>query len=132
MYDMKKMNNLKHLDAGAPEPMKAFWALEKATFQNGALSEHIKQLIAVAVSLVTQCPYQGGARRRCDRCGACRDRCGCGCDACGRIDHPRHPHFRGLTKIAADASNAASYFIGSDEIAYEFNGCERFARASKP
>lgn len=57
MYDMKKLSNLKHLDAGAPEPMKAFWALEKATFKEGALSEQSKQLIAVAVALVTQCPY---------------------------------------------------------------------------
>ena len=57
MYDMKKLNNLKHLDTGAPDAMKAFWALEKATFKEGVLSEQTKQLIAVAVALVTQCPY---------------------------------------------------------------------------
>lgn len=57
MHDMSKLKNLKKLDEGAPEPMKAFWAFDKAAFQNGAVSELNKQLIAVAVALTTQCPY---------------------------------------------------------------------------
>lgn len=57
MHDMSKLKNLKTLDEGAPEAMKAFWAFDKAVFVDGALSELNKQLIAVAVGLTTQCPY---------------------------------------------------------------------------
>jgi AhpD family alkylhydroperoxidase len=57
MHDMSKLKNLKTLDAGAPEAMKAFWAFDKATFQEGTVSVLNKQLIAVAVALTTQCPY---------------------------------------------------------------------------
>lgn len=57
MHDMNKLKNLKKLDEGAPASMKAFWAFDKAVFQDGAISELNKQLIAVAVALTTQCPY---------------------------------------------------------------------------
>jgi AhpD family alkylhydroperoxidase len=57
MHDMSKLKNLKKLDEGAPHAMEAFWAFDKAVFQDGAVSELNKQLIAVAVALTTQCPY---------------------------------------------------------------------------
>ncbi len=57
MHDMSKLKNLKKLDEGASEAMKAFWAFDKAAFKDGAISELNKQLIAVAVALTTQCPY---------------------------------------------------------------------------
>ncbi|HMH66363.1 MAG TPA: carboxymuconolactone decarboxylase family protein [Pinirhizobacter sp.] len=57
MHDMKKLDNLKQLDKGAPEAMKAFWAFDKAAFAEGALSGQVKQLIAIGVALTTQCPY---------------------------------------------------------------------------
>ena len=57
MHDMGKLKNLKNVDAGAPESMKAFWAFDKAAFGAGELSVQTKQLIAVAVALTTQCPY---------------------------------------------------------------------------
>ena len=41
----------------APEPLKAFKAFSAAVFAEGALPEVTKQLIAVAVAHVTQCPY---------------------------------------------------------------------------
>lgn len=41
----------------APEAMEAFQHFSKVVFQEGALSEKTKQLIAVAVAHVTQCPY---------------------------------------------------------------------------
>lgn len=41
----------------APEAAEAFRNFNKAVFKNGALSEKTKQLIAVAVAHVTQCPY---------------------------------------------------------------------------
>ena len=41
----------------APAADAAFHAFSKAVFQEGALSAKIKQIIAVAVAHVTQCPY---------------------------------------------------------------------------
>ncbi|MCC7486202.1 MAG: carboxymuconolactone decarboxylase family protein [Burkholderiales bacterium] len=41
----------------APRQLEAFQAFGKAVFAEGALSEKTKQLIAVAVAHVTQCPY---------------------------------------------------------------------------
>jgi AhpD family alkylhydroperoxidase len=41
----------------APEIGEAFRSFSKAVFKDGALPEKTKQLIAVAVAHVTQCPY---------------------------------------------------------------------------
>ncbi len=41
----------------APAADAAFHAFSKAVFQEGALSAKTKQIIAVAVAHVTQCPY---------------------------------------------------------------------------
>ena len=41
----------------APGPAEAFQAFSKSVFADGALSAKTKQLIAVAVAHVTQCPY---------------------------------------------------------------------------
>ena len=41
----------------APEADAAFRQFSKAVFQDGALPRKTKQLIAVAVAHVTQCPY---------------------------------------------------------------------------
>ncbi|HJP60281.1 MAG TPA: carboxymuconolactone decarboxylase family protein [Gemmatimonadaceae bacterium] len=41
----------------APGPADAFHAFSKAVFAEGALEVKTKQLIAVAVAHVTQCPY---------------------------------------------------------------------------
>jgi len=41
----------------APETEKAFQALTRQVFADGALPSKIKQLIAVAVAHVTECPY---------------------------------------------------------------------------
>ena len=41
----------------APAPADAFHAFSKAVFSEGALDVQTKQLIAVAVAHVTQCPY---------------------------------------------------------------------------
>jgi AhpD family alkylhydroperoxidase len=48
----------------APETHEAFQAFSRQVFADGALSEKTKQLIAVAVAHVTQCPYciRGHAR----------------------------------------------------------------------
>jgi AhpD family alkylhydroperoxidase len=57
MYDMKNLNRLGQLEANAPKAVKAFWAFDKAAFEEGTLSVQTKQLMAVAVALTTQCPY---------------------------------------------------------------------------
>ena len=41
----------------APETHEAFQAFSRQVFAEGALPEKTKQLIAVAVAHVTQCPY---------------------------------------------------------------------------
>lgn len=41
----------------APEINQAFESFSRAVFADGALPEKTKQLIAVAVAHVTQCPY---------------------------------------------------------------------------
>jgi len=41
----------------APQPLEAFRAFSAAVFADGALPGKTKQLIAVAVAHVTQCPY---------------------------------------------------------------------------
>jgi AhpD family alkylhydroperoxidase len=41
----------------SPEAEAAFQAFSKVVFSDGALSGKTKQLIAVAVAHVTQCPY---------------------------------------------------------------------------
>ena len=41
----------------APEPHAAFEAFSTSVFADGALDARTKQLIAVAVAHVTQCPY---------------------------------------------------------------------------
>jgi AhpD family alkylhydroperoxidase len=41
----------------APKTEAAFQAFSQAVFADGALSSRTKQLIAVAVAHVTQCPY---------------------------------------------------------------------------
>lgn len=52
----------------APNKQAALEALGKAVFADGALPIKTKQIIAVAVAHVTQCPYcTATPRRRCAR-----------------------------------------------------------------
>jgi AhpD family alkylhydroperoxidase len=57
MFDMSNLNRLQKLEEHASAGIAAFWAFDKAAFEEGALSVQTKQLIAVAVALTTQCPY---------------------------------------------------------------------------
>ncbi|HVA12003.1 MAG TPA: carboxymuconolactone decarboxylase family protein [Stellaceae bacterium] len=55
----------------APETEAAFQAFSRAAFADGALSAKTKQLIAVAVAHVTQCPYCiAGHTKAAQRAGA--------------------------------------------------------------
>jgi AhpD family alkylhydroperoxidase len=57
LYDAANMKKLKAMKELAPEGMAAFDALNAAVFKDGALPAKVKELIAVAVAVTTQCPY---------------------------------------------------------------------------
>jgi AhpD family alkylhydroperoxidase len=57
MYDAANLKKLKAMKEAAPEAMAAFHAFDAAVFKDGALPVKIKELIAVAVAMTTQCPY---------------------------------------------------------------------------
>lgn len=55
MAERKRSQN--HLTELAPDTYNAWREFSKSVFQDGALDAKTKQLIAVAVGHVTQCPY---------------------------------------------------------------------------
>jgi AhpD family alkylhydroperoxidase len=57
VYDMKNVAKIKKLGQLAPQAMQAFRAFDAAAFAEGALSVKVKELMAVAVAVTTQCPY---------------------------------------------------------------------------
>lgn len=57
MYDMNNVKKLSRLGELAPAAWQAFVAFDKAALAEGALSVKMKELMAVAVALTTQCPY---------------------------------------------------------------------------
>ena len=57
MYDPANLKKLKTMKELAPEGMAAFHAFNDAVFKDGALPVKVKELIAVAVAVTTQCPY---------------------------------------------------------------------------
>jgi alkylhydroperoxidase/carboxymuconolactone decarboxylase family protein len=57
MYDAANLAKLKTMKELAPDAMKAFFAFDAAVFKEGALSVKVKELMAVAVAVTTQCPY---------------------------------------------------------------------------
>ncbi|MBI1825704.1 MAG: carboxymuconolactone decarboxylase family protein [Planctomycetes bacterium] len=57
MYDMKNLTKIKKLGELAPDAFKGFMAFDEAAFKGGAIPLKYKELMAVAVSLSTQCPY---------------------------------------------------------------------------
>ena len=73
MYDPANMKKLKTLRELAPESMAAFDALNAAVFKDGALSVKVKELIAVAVAVTTQCPYCIDAHTKKAKAAGCTD-----------------------------------------------------------
>jgi AhpD family alkylhydroperoxidase len=57
MYDAKHMSKLKKYNELTPEAMKAFKDWNAAVFKDGALAHKVKELMAVAVAVTTQCVY---------------------------------------------------------------------------
>jgi len=57
MYDMSQLKKLKTLGRLAPAAWQGFEAFDKAALADGAIPAKMKELMAVAVALTTQCPY---------------------------------------------------------------------------
>src|SRR6476620_9353009 len=56
-YQTENLKNLNHVKELAPEQMQAFSEFNSTVFQEGALSKKEKEIIAVAIAHVTECPY---------------------------------------------------------------------------
>ncbi len=56
-YDKSKSKNIYELKNLAPEQLKAFYQFDAAVLKAGALTKKEKEIIAVAISHVTECPY---------------------------------------------------------------------------
>ena len=57
MYDMKNLARLSAVTHAVPDTMAAFETFAETALADGALPRKLKELIAVAVALTTQCPY---------------------------------------------------------------------------
>jgi AhpD family alkylhydroperoxidase len=56
-YHPEESKRLRRLRELKPEAFKAFTEFDRAVFQEGELSQQVKELIAVATAHLTQCPY---------------------------------------------------------------------------
>lgn len=56
-YDPQDLERLSEVGAERPDLASAFFAWYGAVFEDGALSEHTKALVALAVAHALQCPY---------------------------------------------------------------------------
>ena len=57
LYDQENLKNLSKLKELAPEQLQAFSEFNDAVMTEGALSKKEKEIIAVAIAHVTECPY---------------------------------------------------------------------------
>lgn len=57
MYDKANLSKMKKMKELAPEAMAGFFAWDAAVMKDGAIPAKVKELIAVAVAMTTQCPY---------------------------------------------------------------------------
>ncbi|HEX4762892.1 MAG TPA: carboxymuconolactone decarboxylase family protein [Usitatibacter sp.] len=57
----------------APESMAGFRAMDQAALADGALPKKIKELMAIAVALTTQCPYCIEVHRKAARAAGATD-----------------------------------------------------------
>jgi AhpD family alkylhydroperoxidase len=57
MYSKENLTKIEKMNSLVPEVMKAFWAFDKASVEEGEIPVKYKELIAVAVAVTTQCPY---------------------------------------------------------------------------
>ncbi|SDM63527.1 carboxymuconolactone decarboxylase family protein [Bacillus sp. OK048] len=57
LYDKENLKNLSKLKELAPEQLQAFSEFNNAVMKEGVLSKKEKEIIAVAIAHVTECPY---------------------------------------------------------------------------
>lgn len=57
LYQKSKIARIGEIGKSAPEASKAFFAFDKAALADGALTERLKEIIALACAHVTGCPY---------------------------------------------------------------------------
>ena len=57
LYQKENLKNLNQLKELAPEQLQAFSEFNKAVLKEGALTKKEKEIIAVAIAHVTECPY---------------------------------------------------------------------------
>lgn len=57
MYDMDNIKKLKKFGELAPAAWESFVAFDKAVMAEGAIPAKMKELIAIAVAMTTQCSY---------------------------------------------------------------------------
>ncbi|OIK08164.1 alkylhydroperoxidase [Bacillus sp. MUM 116] len=57
LYDKENLKNLNKLKDLAPVQLQAFTEFNTAVFQEGSLTKKEKEIIAVAIAHVTECPY---------------------------------------------------------------------------
>lgn len=70
-YDMDVKRHRETLFSLKKELLESFGAFNGKVFQEGALSQKTKELIAVACAHITRCPYCiAGHTRRAKECGA--------------------------------------------------------------
>ena len=85
LYSKENTKNLAQLKDLAPEQLQAFNEFNVAVFKDGALSKKEKEIIAVAITHVTQCPYCIDAHtKEAKKAGGNFGRVGrsCICDSC--------------------------------------------------
>jgi AhpD family alkylhydroperoxidase len=57
MYDSANLKKLAKLGELAPAAWEGFLAFDRAAMSDGAIPAKMKELIAIAVAVTTQCPY---------------------------------------------------------------------------
>lgn len=98
-YLKENTNNLAQLKDLAPEQLKAFNDFNVATFKEGALSVKEKEIVAVAIAHITQCPYCIDAHtKKAKRAGATLEEISeavfvaSAVEAGGAVTHSTHVH----------------------------------------
>ena len=56
-YGKETSKYLRNLRQNAPDAFKGFLEFDKEVFKDGAIPSKTKELMAITVSLTTQCPY---------------------------------------------------------------------------
>lgn len=73
MYDPAHLNRLAKFGELAPESWKGFREFDRAAMADGAIPARTKELIAVAVTMTTQCPYCIAIHTQRARAAGCSD-----------------------------------------------------------